>query len=327
MVSRTRERVGRTAHIALWSLLALSLGQGDEALGQGTLGQIRQDVRAADASPPPPKREQEADDEERKKKEKRKRWRRSAVRSGEGPIYFDDKPCPPCDRYSDSSDCDEGDTYGLGEAFGLALVSPIMVPRLIADDDWDTRGYFPRFPYDGGHDGYLMESPEFPSVPFNWSLFAEIHHGTDFDRLTRTGGRLLFDTVQRIGFDAEANRWQEDLVDRDDSLWLGDANFVWRFAQSPRFLWRTGIGLTWLSDSFDTDFGFNFTYGGEWFPCEPLIASATIDWGLLRSAGLFHAQATLGAHFYGCEVFVGGDYLDIGSTQIATLLAGLRLRQ
>ncbi|MFV0444957.1 MAG: hypothetical protein ACK5Q5_15395 [Planctomycetaceae bacterium] len=80
-------------------------------------------------------------------------------------------------------------------------------------------------------------------------------------------------------------------VGRRDHLWTGDCNVVFRFgrfAQSERAEFHTGVGLNWLNDPAQTDAGFNFTYGADFFPQQLWIVSTTLDAGTLGSAGLVH---------------------------------------
>ena len=59
---------------------------------------------------------------------------------------------------------------------------------------------------------------------------------------------------------------------------------------------RSGIGLSWLADQQDANFGFNFTYAVDVYPARPWIVSTEIDWGWLGDTSLFHARLTGRAH-------------------------------
>jgi hypothetical protein len=50
-----------------------------------------------------------------------------------------------------------------------------------------------------------------------------------------------------------------------------------------------------------------------------------IDWGKLGAATLFHGRVTAGVQFHRFEVYTGYDYFDVGSTQINSLIGGVRL--
>ncbi len=88
---------------------------------------------------------------------------------------------------------------------------------------------------------------------------------------------------------------------------------------------RAGLGANWLNDSTRTDLGFNFTYGGDFFPRKPWVLSAAIDWGTLGHAGLFRFRTTAGVILNRFEGYVGYEYLDIGSTQDNFLIGGVRV--
>jgi hypothetical protein len=137
---------------------------------------------------------------------------------------------------------------------------------------------------------------------------------------------LILETTSRFGIDSSFLYLTERFPDADDDhLSLGDCNLIYRFAQSSRAQMRTGIGANWLNDSTRTDLGFNFTYGGDFFPCKPWVISAVVDWGTLGHAGLFRFRTTAGVIFDRFEGYVGYEYLDIGTTQGNFLIGGARV--
>jgi hypothetical protein len=148
----------------------------------------------------------------------------------------------------------------------------------------------------------------------------------EFNDIDRLGSHLLFDTTARWGVETEWNRYREELAAGVyDNLWAGDFNLFFRFAQCRSAQMRVGLGCNWLHDEHDTDFGFNFTYGGDWYVVDPWVLSATIDWGWLHHASLFHFRTTAGIVLHGVEVYTGYDYYDVGSTQISGLVGGMRV--
>jgi hypothetical protein len=166
-----------------------------------------------------------------------------------------------------------------------------------------------------------------PSVnPRNWSGRIRFEYADAFDETSRMGSQMLLSTSSRFGLDMEMNRFREDLGGPAvDELWLGDFNFVYRFAQSERAQFRTGLGINWFDDPIQTDIGFNFTYGADFFPQKPWILSATLDWGTVGSAELFRFRTSVGLIIHRVEVYSGYEYLDIDNSQINALMAGLRV--
>jgi hypothetical protein len=248
-------------------------------------------------------------------------------------------------HYHDDDDDGGGFHAFVGRALFYGVTSPVWGPVAALDDDLSKFDglYFPRFPYDHVP-GYLMENPcearagdptcaadplrsdRWPARPRTWAARLRVEYATDFDDLQRIGGHLLLSTRTRFGLDTETSYFRERLPgDRHDHLWLGDCNVVYRFAQSEHAQFRTGIGFNWMDDPLDTNFGFNFTYGADFFPSKPWIVSSTIDWGTLESAELFRFRGTVGAILWGMEVYTGYEYLDVDSTQINALLAGVRI--
>ena len=228
-------------------------------------------------------------------------------------------------RTSFRSDCDDHDGFLIGLSGRMAafvVSSPFWGPRVAVEDQGFHHGYFARYPYRHGRDGFMSVDYEGDS---SWLIRVRAGYADDFDVMSRIGGQILFDHASRFGLDTEFNHQREGFrAPVEDELWMGDANVVYRFAQSTKLQMRSGIGFNWLSDGVGSDFGFNFTYGGDWFPLNPWVVSTEIDWGRLGAAGLFHGRATIGFHYHRAEVYTGYDYLDIGNTQIDSLIAGIR---
>ena len=218
---------------------------------------------------------------------------------------------------------DEVVSSAMASLGGMIVLSPFWFPRAITNDE-GAEGYFPNYPYRHGS-GYMMIQ-ELTEPSYRWSARFRSDYAEDFDGLSRVGGHLLLSTTSRWGLDTEMNYLQERLPERErDHLWLGDCNILYRFAQSERSQWRAGMGLNWLDDSAQTDFGFNFTYGFDLYPRKPFVLSTEIDWGNLGSAEAFHFRTTAGALIRGLETYVGYEYRDIDHFYFNGLIAGVRV--
>jgi len=289
---------GRRA-ILLAAMVSAILCGTSPASANGWLGTLRDDVRTSDPAPPP-------------KKKKKK--------DGDTHFHFTYNDC-------DCDDCD--DDGGLSELafwFGAyTITSPIWGPCAAVGDDYSVEYTFPRFPYGGGRPGY-MRIPVDAEPGRRFAGRLRVDYADNFDDLERIGGRLLLSTSTRFGLDTGMSRFEESLHGGAyDHLWLGNLNVVYRFAQSPRSQWRIGLGMNWLDDPIDTDYGFNFTYGFDFFPRRPWVFSTEIDWGTLGHAELFHFRTTAGAILGPVESYVGYEYWDIDRAQSNALLAGVRV--
>lgn len=268
---------------------------------------------------------------------------RDYVRSVRQPSSFSlfKRADPETDEHHDYQDsCDSHDadpedvlgSLGAGLLF-CAVVSPFYIPNAMLGDSSEIHGFFPRFPYDHAP-GYMVleDSPgqmfaeKWARRPRRWSGRMRLDYCDDFDALDRIGYHLLLSTSSRFGIETEMDYLQEQLpIGMHDQLWLGDCNFTYRFAQSAHMQWRAGLGFNWLDDKARTDFGFNFTYGFDFFPKKPWVFSSTLDWGTVGSAELFRFRATGGIVIHGIEGFLGYEYFDLDRTQLGGLIAGLRL--
>ncbi len=284
--------------------LALYLAGIAAARGEESLANLRGDVRSAPTSNPDPLRERDRDD------------------CDDGSSIWDDG-----DEY-----CEDGDSDGdnaLWTLVGLGITSPFWGPALAIGDDYSQPGYFAHYPHQ--YDcGYMLIDPleaigmEGPCQPHAWAARARGEFGTGLGDIDWIGGRVQVDTRWRLGLETDARYVRENAAAGRDDLWLGDANVLFRFAQSECWQFRTGLGCNFLSDRVGSDFGFNFTYLADWQPVRPLTFAAELDLGTLGNATVVHVRTTAGVAIGVSEVFVGYDLYDVGSTQIQGLVAGVQ---
>lgn len=241
---------------------------------------------------------------------------------------FADDSCDDESEYDDPDDDDSGDSV-LGLA-AIVLASPYWVPPTVLCDSFSQPGYFAHYPYQ--YDvGYMLIDPveafgiEGPREPYWWAARVRGEFGTGFDDLDWIGGRVQLDTRSRFGIESDFRYVREDLDAGRDTLWLGDANVLFRFAQSESVQFRTGLGFNFLADEIGSDFGFNFTYAVDCQPVRPLTFAAELDLGTLGHATLVHVRTTAGVVWGVSEAYIGYDLYDIGSTQVQGLVAGVQV--
>jgi hypothetical protein len=216
---------------------------------------------------------------------------------------------------------DDGLEIGSIVVTGI-VTSPYWIPAVALGDDYELAAWFPDAPYEGVAGALVIDSP-LPENSSDWIARLRGEYSNDFDNLNRAGSSLLLEHSSRFGIDTSWDYRYQDLLVGHDDLWTGDFNIVYRFAQSERVQFRSGLGFNWLSDEIDTDFGFNFTYGADFFPAEPWVVSAVIDWGRLGNASLFHGRVTVGVVLDRFEIYTGYDYYDVGGTPLEGFIAGV----
>jgi hypothetical protein len=203
---------------------------------------------------------------------------------------------------------DNNPTENSGKMFLYAVTSPFWVPMYMLDDNIGNAWCYQLYPYEQTR-GYTFNLEAAEAYHENlrdpnlnrqgvlpdqsdiypreirskrWSLRAAAEYGDSFDRLRYTGGSLLFSTTSRFGFDASWRYFEEPLASGHiDSLNLGKADITFQLAQSERAQIRFGLGTNWMVDMQETDFGFNFNYAVDLFPCKPWVLSAELDAGTL----------------------------------------------
>lgn len=313
---RTRPRF-RTALVSLALIWAVALPS--SACGaDGLLSDIRDDVRSSGEGKPASEPE---------------------------PAPSDEGPQRHKHHYEVEADDGQGGLFLLGLA-AAGVASPFWGPAAILGDDYQIEGYFGDFPYDGRGEGYMVFTPLCCDCAESATEGGEVVHKpyclwrrgsskTFAGRLSvewaeqppdlgRVGARLQLNTASRFGLDTQIDWLREDSTGPQwDDLWLGDCNLVFRFAQSQRAQFYSGVGFNWLDDPIDTDYGFNFTYGADFFPARPFVISSSIDWGTLGHSELFRFRATGGLMINRVELFTGYEYLDIDRTQANTYVVGI----
>jgi hypothetical protein len=263
--------------------------------------------------------------------------RTPSEREDERKLHWADEEPEPLDDPNSSDAEDLGEAVVselLGPPIGMALlasvVGPFYCPHVCLADSFSQPGYFAHYPYQ--YDvGYMLIDPveafgiEGPREPYWWAARVRGEFGTGFDDLDWIGGRVQLDTRSRWGLESDFRHVREDLDARRDALWLGDANVLFRFAQSESIQFRTGVGFNYLADEIGSDFGFNFTYAVDCQPVRPLTFTGELDLGTLGHATVVHVRTTAGVVWGVSEAYIGYDLYDIGSTQVQGLVAGVQV--
>jgi hypothetical protein len=130
----------------------------------------------------------------------------------------------------------------------------------------------------------------------------------------------------QLGIDAESI-WY-DAAHNDglaQSFWTGDANLVYRLGATRRVLMRFGGGTSYLLRNGSADFGYNLTYGMDFFITRPWLVSAELDWGAISGNQLVHWRVTAGAVWGSLEVYAGYDDYELGPIDFDGPVAGAGL--
>ncbi|MCA8993652.1 MAG: hypothetical protein KDA88_16810 [Planctomycetaceae bacterium] len=213
----------------------------------------------------------------------------------------------------------------FGPPILFTITSPWWGPAAAIGDEYEDEADFLTYPYEFDRPGLLVIESAPPSDFDSWSMRVSTEYSTNFSDLHRIGERIQLDTSSRFGFDAEFSEWFEETSLGTENLLTGDANLVFRFAQSENMEWHTGLGMNWLDSPDQGEVGFNFTYGVRYFPTQPVILETTIDWGRLGDTSLFHLHSSAGVNYRNFEVFTGYDYMRIGHQDFHGPLIGGRL--
>jgi hypothetical protein len=234
-----------------------------------------------------------------------------------------------CSNYDDGLDGEF--SLFCAKLFGYIFASPFYGPPMSIGDHYEVSFGFVSYPYARDWPGLMQPAPRAEddppgdwARPFNFR--ASIEDGNNFDGLNRVGFNFLADSYTRFGVGGGVHFYQEkQACGCTDELAIGDVNLLFRFAQSERIQFRTGLGARFLTDRVRTDWGFNFVYGAEAYPFKPVSWSWQLETGTLGEAWVFRANTRLGYVWRYSEAYVGYDYLRIGHAELQGPMVGMRV--
>jgi len=238
-------------------------------------------------------------------------------------------------------DFSSDDALGLWALTWRIVASPFWLPYWALDDhygrDYGREGGFAPFPYAYPDRGFVLveRAPEarldeagpveVDVVPKPWIGVASADVSSDFDALARLnlGGRLLFSN--RIELESAWSLFAERLPGGGlDRMSIGDANVVFRFAESEHVQFRVGLGARAMLDRDGNAYGVNFTYGADILPVRPLVLSLVLDGGNLGKASFGQARATLGCLLGPVELLGGYEFMKVDGVSLSGPILGLR---
>ena len=206
------------------------------------------------------------------------------------------------------------------------VTSPFWVPRKLLGDDLDAFTGFRVDPYANEDWGFLLiDRPE----SLRLSSFAgslSIDYGGDFNDMTAFGIDATVEHAARWGADTRVRHFRESLPIGDDRLTIGAANITYRFAQSPRIAFRSGLGVNWLHDQAATDLGINWIYSAQWCVAKPLVLRSDLELGSLGDAFAAHTLLRLGVQRGRWQAYIGGETFHFDSQTTCLATTGLSLR-
>ena len=228
-----------------------------------------------------------------------------------------------------------------------------LIERSPDHDKPVDKGYFNSYPYKNHMDGYMImvEPEELPDIeestqnkpkkskklkykPFKkpqeasyFSFRFKLEYLYDLEGLHLPRIGLYFDSSSRLGVETEWIAFLEPLPEPQKTDWLiiGNINIMVRFAQNQQIQFFSGLGTRIMHDRFGNNFGFNFTYGFNLFPKEPLAILMKINMGNLGKAFFLQGNGTIGAMTDRFEFYAGWEIILIYPVVYTGPIAGVRI--
>jgi hypothetical protein len=114
--------------------------------------------------------------------------------------------------------------------------------------------------------------------------------------------------------------------DRGVRSWvgLGNAELLYRFAESPRANFHSGLGYLQWADAEGLAHGVGFIYGFDSYPLWPLSFGSRLSIGVLGHSYAFQWRTYLGALIDRYEIQVAYDHLDVAGVQLGGVQLSLQ---
>lgn len=104
---------------------------------------------------------------------------------------------------------------------------------------------------------------------------------------------------------------------------LGNAELLYRFAESGALRFFTGAGYVQWADVAGLGHGFGLIYGFEAFPIRPITFGSRVSIGVLGESYGFQWRSHIGVMISRYEVQVAYDHVDVGGAQLGGLQVSL----
>lgn len=104
---------------------------------------------------------------------------------------------------------------------------------------------------------------------------------------------------------------------------LGNAELLYRFAESGALRFFTGAGYVQWADVAGLSHGFGLIYGFEAFPIKPITFGSRVSIGMLGASYGFQWRSYIGVMLSRYEVQVAYDHVDVGGAQLGGLQLSL----
>ena len=221
---------------------------------------------------------------------------------------------------------------------GWFMCPPLFVLNIL--DSSEGRGekhvYLQPHPYANNAVGYVHIERRYPASspsenegPENKTVSTagfrlSVEYNYDFEGLHIPALGFRLTSSSRVGFQTHWKHYIEPTEGGLDRLTMGDMNLHIRFAESERWQFYIGPGLRLMFDEEEVNAGFNFTYGVDILPINPLLLSFELDLGHLGEAFFAQVRGTVGLTFAGWEVFGGFEATLIDPVPFFGPTAGIR---
>jgi hypothetical protein len=223
--------------------------------------------------------------------------------------------------YANSTCPGEFDSFALlFTAYTIGL--PWMVPRLY--DDPTLVGYAP-YPFASGPGVLRLAAGSNPDTEAEGvrsvALAVDVESGYLIEGVVPAGVAMRLQLPRRFEIDSRVSMLTDVFEEPAQLGSTGTAHFSYRFAQSKRFDFRTGLGMR----MFTLDavrLGFDLMYAVDSYIAQNVVLRIELHMGNLTQAFVGQARSTLGVMFGPAELYAGYDHTSYISDASTARLGG-----
>jgi hypothetical protein len=236
-------------------------------------------------------------------------------------------------RAESSTTQDDASDHAFGRFVMQLLLSPWIVPRMLADDRCFER--YAEYPY-ADAPGWLrpaldragctpeLMSPEQVAAQQRarrFSAHVELEGGYVLGNVLTGSVAARAQLPARLSLEGRLSYWEDLLASPREQALGGTAHIAYRFAQGRGVAFRTGLGLR-VFTLHTPELGIDFLYGVDVFGKRPILAHLELHAGALHQSFAGQVRLSLGVQIWKLELYAGYDHQVVASRGQRARLSG-----
>lgn len=217
---------------------------------------------------------------------------------------------------ADEEEQDDEQSIAIARALAYVVMSPWLLPHL-ALSELNPHGYsVPVYPYADDVAYSVYEHPL--DIEARRAFLLRMRLGATARNLHLGSGTVAAQIDLALPFALHVDYRVLGEIDGDNYsvVGLGNAELLYRFADSRELRFHSGVGYLQWADVAGLQHGVALIYGFEAYPIKPISFGSRFSIGMLGHTYAFQWRSHLGVTISRYEVQLAYDHLDVGGVQL-----------